>query len=137
LAAVVPLPRPPAAEPVQLYRVLGDSIYFCDLTGSGRPDSILLKDRYRNAWAYDRELRLLWSFSGNLGHFPFARDVDGDGKDELAFGYHLLDHDGTCRWSVEYREHADNVAIVDLGVQAFRRSGVQEPGNQSALNTRP
>ena len=110
----IPTPRPPAQEPGQLYRVLGDSIYFCDLTGSGRPDSILLKDRYRNAWAYDRELRLLWSFSGNLGHFPFARDVDGDGKDELAFGYHFLDHDGACRWTVKYQEHADNVAIVDL-----------------------
>jgi hypothetical protein len=110
----IPTPRPPRPDPRQLYRILGDSLFFCDLTGSGRPDSIVLKDRYRNAWAYDRELRPLWAFSGNLGHFPFARDVDGDGRDELAIGYHLLDHDGTCLWSVQYEEHADNIAIVDL-----------------------
>lgn len=110
----IPTPRPPDQHPRQLYRILGDCLFFCDLTGSGRPDSIILKDRYRNAWAYDRELRPLWQFGGNLGHFPWARDVDEDGRDELAFGYHLLDHDGTCRWSVTYKEHADNVAIVDL-----------------------
>ena len=119
----MPLPQPvlKTGWPRSLYRILGDAIFFCDLAGSGRDDSIILKDRYKNAWAYDRELKPLWQFSGNLGHFPFARDIDGDGRDEVAFGYHLLDHDGTPRWSVKYKEHADNIAFVDLHDGGGRR----------------
>jgi hypothetical protein len=45
-----------------LHRILGDALFFCDLLGSGRPDTVILKDRYHNAWAYDKELRLLWHF---------------------------------------------------------------------------
>ena len=110
------LPRPVLKDrwPRDLYRIMGDSIFFCDLIGSGRDDSIILKDRYKNAWAYDKNLKELWQFSGNLGHFPHARDIDGDGKDEIALGYYLLDHDGRQLWSVNYKEHADNIAFVDL-----------------------
>ena len=106
------LPRPVLKDrwPRDIYRIMGDSIFFCDLTGSGRNDSLIVKDRYKNAWAYDRNLKELWQFSGNLGHFPFARDIDGDGKDEIAIGYHLLDHDGREKWAVNFKEHADNIA---------------------------
>ncbi len=109
------LPRlPKTGEARDLHRILGDSIYFCDLTGSGRPDSFIIKDRYQYSWAYDKDFNLLWHFSGNLGHYPIARDLNGDGKDEVAIGYHLLTADGTAQWSVKYIEHADNVALVDL-----------------------
>ena len=48
------------------------------------------------------------------GHYPYAYDVDGDGKDELMMGYTLFDHDGTKRWSLDdqIEDHADGVAIV-------------------------
>lgn len=110
------LPEIPPDEkwPRGLYKALGDSLYFCDLTGSGRPDSMILKDRYKNAWAYDKNLKQLWHFKGNLGHYPFAKDINGDGKDEVAFGYHLLDHTGKEMWAVSYAEHADNIVLVDL-----------------------
>ncbi len=110
----MPLPLHPSSDPEQTHRIHGDSIFFCDLSGTGRPDSIIIKDRYRQAWAYDKELNLLWTFAGNLGHFPYSADINEDGRDEVAFGYHLLDADGVCRWSVDYREHADNIAFVDL-----------------------
>ena len=118
------LPRPVLKDrwPRDIYRIMGDSIFFCDLTGSGRKDSLIVKDRYKNAWAYDRYLKELWQFSGNLGHFPHARDIDGDGKDEIAIGYHLLDHDGREQWSVDYKEHADNIAFVDLGLGGGART---------------
>lgn len=115
----MPLPYPLEQDRHQLYRILGDAIFFCDLTGSGRPDAMVLKDRYRNAWAYDKNLKPLWSFSGKLGHYPFARDIDSDGKDELIIGYHFLDHDGTVKWTANYTDHADNVTIVDFS----KRSG--------------
>ncbi len=108
------LPKRLDADPAKPMRIFADSIYFCDLTGSGREDSILIKDRYNFLYALDRELKPLWSFAGKLGHYPFARDVDGDGKDEIIIGYHFLDHDGTCLWSAPYHDHADNVLIVNL-----------------------
>jgi hypothetical protein len=40
--------------------------------------------------------------------------VDGDGRDELAVGYSLVDHDGRILWSHDrdLQDHADGVAIV-------------------------
>jgi hypothetical protein len=112
----MPLPRPPEHKTWlrPLHRILGDSLFFCDLAGAGRPETILLKDRYHNAWAYDKHLRDLWHFRGNVGHYPFARDLDGDGKDEILMGYHLLDYDGSEKWQLQAKEHGDNVAFVDL-----------------------
>src|SRR6185503_3938847 len=54
--ALMTLPEPLVRKPWprSLHRILGDCIFFCDLTGSGRPDSIIIKDRYWNAYAYDR-----------------------------------------------------------------------------------
>jgi hypothetical protein len=42
--------------------------------------------------------------------------VDGDGKDEVALGYSLFDHEGTRLWSLDdsLQDHADGVAIVRL-----------------------
>jgi rhamnogalacturonan endolyase len=93
------------------YRIVGDSIYFCDLRGTGADRDILLKDRYNNLWAYTWDLEELWHFSGNVGHYPMAYDVDGDGKDEILVGYTLLDDDGTKLWSLDLGDHADGVAI--------------------------
>mgnify|MGYP006289433817 CR=1 FL=1 len=114
--SMMKLPRrtPAEGESGMLYRVLGDSLYFCDLTGNGYPDSMIVKDRYRNAWAYDRDLNQLWSFSGTLGHYPFGEDIDGDGRDEILLGYHLLDAQGREQCSVPFIDHADNVVFADL-----------------------
>ena len=115
--AKVPMPQAPL-DPIKrtrrFERVLGDAIYFCDLEGKGRPSDIIVKDRYRNIWAYDEHLKPLWHLTLNTGHYPFAFDVDGDGKDELMVGYSLLNHDGKVLWSHEgeIQDHADGVAIL-------------------------
>lgn len=98
-------------------RILGDAIYFCDLSGVGRPTDIILKDRYRYIWAFDARLKLLWHAECNTGHYPFACDIDNDGRDELLVGYTLFDHAGRKLWSLDgtLRDHADGVAIVRLG----------------------
>ena len=97
-------------------RILGDSLLFCDLRGIGRPSDIIIKDRYRSFWALDDQLQVLWHAQCNTGHYPFACDVDGDGKDELAIGYSLFDHDGKQLWSLDgaLRDHADGVALVQF-----------------------
>ncbi|MFO8013280.1 MAG: hypothetical protein R6X20_08250, partial [Phycisphaerae bacterium] len=41
-------------------------------------------------------------------------DLDGDGRDELACGFALLDHDGTRLWEADLPGHADAVAVGDV-----------------------
>lgn len=107
---------PPNSKPPHnaFKKILGDSIYFCDLRGTGRDADMILKDRYMNYWAYDENLNLLWRGQCMTGHYPYAADIDGDGKDEVMIGYTLLDDDGTRLWSVEngLKDHADGIAIA-------------------------
>nr|MDA3824009.1 hypothetical protein [Bacteroidales bacterium] len=98
-------------------RILGDCIYFCDLQGKGRDSDFIIKDRYWNLWAYDQHLELLWKQSCKTGNYPYAYDTDGDGKDEIAIGYSLIDDDGTIIWNKEKEigDHADAVLITSMG----------------------
>lgn len=112
-----PTPETPAVQgqAARFPHILGDSLYFCDLRGLGAKRDIILKDRYRNIWAYTDRLEPLWHLALNTGHYPYAFDVDGDGKDELMVGYTLVGHDGKVLWSLDSRlanDHADGVAIL-------------------------
>jgi len=95
-------------------RILGDSLFFCDLRGQGRAGDIVLKDRYESFWIFAENLTLLWKAQCNTGHYPFAYDVNGDGKDELFIGYSLFDHTGKRLWTLDdqLKDHADGVAVV-------------------------
>ncbi len=95
-------------------RILGDSIYFCDVRGTGHPRDIIIKTRYKHFWLLNDRLEILWDAACNTGHYPYACDIDGDGKDEISIGYSLFDDDGTLLWTLDkkLKEHADGVAIV-------------------------
>ena len=119
--APTPAARPDAAGRAPRYdRILGDSLVFADLRGTGRKADLVIKDRYRNVWAYNEQLELLWSASLNTGHYPFPHDVDGDGRDEIVVGYTLLSPDGRKLWTNEdkIQDHADGVSIVRLKDEA-------------------
>jgi rhamnogalacturonan endolyase len=105
-----PIPADARARPYELYS--GDSIVFASLTGPGRRD-ILLKDRYRNFWAFSPDLKPLWQGADDTGHFPFPFDTDGDGLDELFIGHSLWDHTGKRLWSHggQLQDHVDAVAV--------------------------
>ena len=92
---------------------VGDSLLFVDLSGSGHPREILIKDRYRGFWIFDKDLKLLWEGLGQTGHYPFPVDVDGDGRQEFLIGYSLWGADGKPRWShdARYRDHADALSM--------------------------
>jgi len=96
--------------------IIGDAIYICNLTGKGKPQDILLKDRYSKIWAYDNRLSLLWEYQSQreMGHFPYSIDFNNDGKDEILVGYSLLDAHGHKLWELPLRDHADAVAIIKL-----------------------
>jgi rhamnogalacturonan endolyase len=116
--APTPLAPPaPNGRPSRFPRILGDCLYFCDFRGLGAARDLIVKDRYRNIWAYTDKLEPLWHLALNTGHYPYAFDVDGDGKDELAIGYSLVDHDGKIIWNLENQladDHADGVAILSF-----------------------
>jgi rhamnogalacturonan endolyase len=96
--------------------ILGDSLYFCDFRGTGHDSDIVIKDRYRLLWALNDKLEIMWSGECVTGHYPYAYDIDGDGKDELSIGYTMFDHDGKKLWSLDnvIKDHADGVAIAQF-----------------------
>jgi rhamnogalacturonan endolyase len=96
-------------------QILGDCLFFFDASGKGFDSDILIKDRYTNFWVLNNQLEPLWEGSCKTGHYPYAKDIDNDGKDELAIGYSLYDHDGKLLWCLDDKieDHADGVAIVD------------------------
>ena len=109
-------PTPKAKAPADSFpRILGDCLYFCDLRGTGRDADIIIKDRYWHLWAMDDKLRPLWESECMTGHYPYAYDVDGDGKDELLMGYTLFSPTGEKLWSLDslLEDHADGVSIVN------------------------
>ncbi len=112
---VAPTPKshPPADKFPQ---ILGDCLFFCDLSGNGRPRDLVIKDRYWNFWVLNDKLEVQWHHEIRTGHYPYALDIDGDGHDELAIGHALFDHDGTMLWNLEndIKDHVDGVAIANF-----------------------
>ena len=110
---------PPAKEsPYEL--VSGDSIAFVNVSGDKRQREILLKDRYQHFWVFSSDLKLLWKGEGQTGHYPYSWDIDGDGRDEIAIGYALWDHNG--KTALEPRRGAARPRRRNRGGQLEPRS---------------
>ncbi len=102
-----------------------DCIAFADLSGRGRPTEVLVKDRYHNIYAYDHSGELLWHVTDPGGyrtaHQARPIDLDGDGVDEIAAGYAMLNADGSVRWVFKSskvdpsRGHLDCIRVAQRG----------------------
>jgi hypothetical protein len=102
-----------------------DCIAFADLAGRGRPTDVLVKDRYHNIYAYGHSGKLLWHVADPGGyqtaHQPRPIDLDGDGRDEIAAGYTMLNADGSIRWTFKSakvdvnRGHLDCLRLMRRG----------------------
>jgi hypothetical protein len=92
-----------------------DCIILANLSGADKPKNVILKDRYRTMWAMSHDFKVIWTFKGNPGHFPYPYDFNGDGFDEIMAGYDMLDHKGNLMWSVNQNGgHADCIFVADL-----------------------
>jgi len=112
-----PTPKPVKHAKYKIYqniileRIVVDSIRICNFSG-GQPSDILIKDRYNNIWAYNNKLELLWHRYVNCGHFPYAFDINHDGRDELIAGHSLISADGELIWELPGMNcHVDEIVI--------------------------
>ena len=108
--SVVPLPMDPPDEN-HYGRLHGDCIVIANFRGEPRPSDIVIKNRYRQVWAYDNRFNLLWTHQCSTGHFAIPYDFDGDGRDDLFIGYTLIGPDGDMKWSKDWGDHTDEIAI--------------------------
>ena len=91
-----------------------DTIIIANFSGNEHPSDIVLKDRYDNLWAMDRDWNVLFEHTGNIGHYPWPADYDFDGRDELMAGYDYLESDGSLVWQVDQGGHADCIWVGDI-----------------------
>jgi len=108
------MPEAPKDNKERPYELeVGDSIFFADFAGRKARREIVVKDRYRTFWVFDDSLKLLWSSRCNTGHFPYALDVDGDGREEMVLGYSMFSPDGKRLWSLDDRlsDHSDGIVL--------------------------
>jgi hypothetical protein len=92
-----------------------DCILICNVSGNSYPSDMIFKNRYSAAYVVDQNGKLLWSFKGATGHYPWNYDFDGDGKDEVMMSYTMLDHDGKALWTAKNPlDHADCIQIGNL-----------------------
>ncbi|MDD5483037.1 MAG: hypothetical protein PHP98_05240 [Kiritimatiellae bacterium] len=90
-----------------------DCFLFADLTGRGRREDLVVKDRYWNMWGVAHDGRVLWRYQGSTGHFPALADVDGDGCDEVFVGFALIDHNGKVLFQHDAgNQHQDAACAV-------------------------
>ena len=102
-----------------------DCLVFANLSGNPRPTDVLVKTRYTQVWALDRNGKQLWTVENPGGyrtaHQPVPVDLDGDGRDEVMAGFAMLNADGSTRWVFQSRQidqrrgHCDCFRLVRSG----------------------
>jgi outer membrane protein assembly factor BamB len=106
-----------------------DCLVFCNLSGNSYPSDVLVKDRYHQIWAYNREGKLLWTVRDPGGyrtaHQPRPIDIDGDGRDEIMAGYAMLNSDGSNRWVYKSEQVDQAKGHLDCA-RVFRRGSSPE-----------
>jgi len=91
-----------------------DSITIADLDGTGYAQNIIIKNKYSQLWAFDLNLNILWTFSGNLGHAPVVYDINGDGYEEIIAGYNVISSTGELLWKISMPHHTNSVCVCEF-----------------------
>lgn len=101
-----------------------DSITFANLDGLDREAVAIIKNRYNDLWAMNRDGAIRWHWAPPAGertaHQPYPIDLDGDGKEELIAGFCAIDGCGKQIWSLEQagvdtkKGHLDCARVIAL-----------------------
>jgi len=65
-------------------------------------------------WAFNSDLKFLWTYRARVssGHFAYTRDFNGDGREEMFVGYDMVDADGKMLWSLPVEtDHTDEIVV--------------------------
>lgn len=130
------MPPAPSSNKERPYELnSGDSMLFLNLSGKKEPREILLKDRYNSFWILNNDLKVIWSGTGQTGHYPYPFDFDGDGKDEFIIGYSRWNPAGKQAWSVDsqMRDHADAISVGNYTGDGRSRPRVYVCGSDEGL----
>ncbi len=106
----------PLVKNEPFYRLNVDAIRVADFEGLGYKGDFIIKDRYQNVWAYDKNMELMFRYHNkNTGHFPYIFDYDNDNKDEMFVGYDLIDNDGKMIFDLDMNsDHTDEIIYAKL-----------------------
>lgn len=107
-----------------------DALYIAHLRKTPHASDIVVKEcdpgGGHTLWCFDEGLNLRWEATVDQprhGHHISFYDFDGDGREEVCAGYHLLSPDGEVIWRIEggrsfdvfsYGRHADSCAGGDF-----------------------
>jgi rhamnogalacturonan endolyase len=130
------MPPAPAENRERPYELnSGDSIIFLNLSGRKGRQELLLKDRYRTFWVFDNQLKLLWTGTGQTGHYPYPYDFDGDGKDEFVIGFALWNGTGKQLWSrdAEMNDHTDAISAGNYTGDSQARPRIYSCGSDEGF----
>jgi hypothetical protein len=113
----------------------GDSMIFLNLSGKKGRQEILLKDRYRSFWVLNNDLKVIWTGTGQTGHYPYPYDFNSDGKDEFIIGYARWNSDGKQAWSLDeqMKDHTDGISIGNYTGDANARPRVYSCGSDEGM----
>lgn len=98
------------------YRLNVDQIIAADFEGLGYLGDMIIKDRYQNAWAIDKNFNILFRYHNkNTGHFPLIYDFNNDGKTEMFIGYDLVSASGDIIMDLPFNsDHTDEIIYKPL-----------------------
>lgn len=130
------MPPAPSTNKERPYELnSGDSMIFLNLSGKKGRQEILLKDRYSSFWVLDNDLKVIWSGTGQTGHYPYPYDFNADGKDEFIIGYSRWNSDGKQGWSLDSQmhDHTDGISAGNYTGDPKARPRVYSCGSDEGM----
>lgn len=113
-----------------------DCIIIADLEGRGYAQNIILKNRFHQLWAMDVNFNVMWTYKGNIGHFPWPYDINGDGRDELIAGYTILNGEGDVIGNIDGESgHVNYIWVGDLYQSGESGISIAVQGSKTTLLT--
>lgn len=110
-----------------------DCFSIADLEGVGYPRNIIIKNRYHQLWALDQNFNVLWTFKGNIGHYPLVYDINGDGKDEIIAGKFVLNSCGEVLMQFDTVDFPSCIYVGDLNMS--KEASILIGGNKTIVYT--